>query len=208
MFDQIAIRLIRGDFVCEATGAQQFRWLTEDANRLEVDAFLSKIGRRLAQTPNNHAFYAAWQKIGPDERQEVRRIFKDVTRIRPVINFLKFCMDTWRSEAAPVPNDRLDYAATLTAVTENPHLMEHLRDFSNLGKEFIASEASPKGMLEKVFQYMERTGYIAVLNRDQEAYIFTGKLDYFYQVMDFLVEHEKTIAEDTVQPDQQSGRLV
>jgi hypothetical protein len=65
-----------------------------------------------------------------------------------------------------------------------------LREFGMMGKEFTVTDASAKGMLDKVFLQMERWGYLVLINREQESYRFTGKLDYYFQIIDFLIENE------------------
>lgn len=197
MFEQAALRLLEGAFICETSAPSLFRWLNAEDNRLEVDGYLRKIGRQLAETPNGHAFYASWQKIGTEERAEVKRVMVIAKQtIRPVVQFLTLCMDANRTDSAPVPGDRVDYGHLLVAVTENPHLQEKLREFVSFGKEFGVSDASPKGMLEKVIQQMEKAGYLVLFNKEQEAWRFTGKLDYYYQLVDFLMENESDIKPD------------
>jgi hypothetical protein len=194
MFDQIATRLLEGQFICEATAPGQFRELADPRIRDEVDAFLSRLKRRLTLTPNGQAYYATWVRVGSDQRTDAKRAMTTIKQtLRPVIQFIELCMDSQGSDAAPAPGDRLDYATLLKRVAENPHLLERLREFGNLGKEFTASDASPSAMLTKVFQQLERAGYIVLFNREQESWRFTGKLDYYYQVLAFLMENETDI---------------
>lgn len=191
MFEQIAIRLLEGNFVCESTAPEAFRWLNDELSQQEVSDYLDKIGRRLTKTPNGLAYYAAWKKVGTNERAEVKRIFANIKQvIRPLIHFISLCMEVEKKDSSPIPGDRLEYAMLLKAVTQNPHLFEVLREFSSMGKEFSVIEASAKGMLDKVIQQIERWGYLILINREQESYRFTGKLDYYYQVMEFLMENE------------------
>lgn len=51
-------------------------------------------------------------------------------------------------------------------------------------------------MLERLIQQMEKQGYLVVFNKDQEARRFTGKLDYYYQLADFLMENESGFTVD------------
>jgi hypothetical protein len=62
-------------------------------------------------------------------------------------------------------------------------------------------------MLTKVFQQLERAGYIVLFNREQESWRFTGKLDYYYQVLAFLMENETDIHTEQKDDDPESGRL-
>lgn len=191
MFEQVATRLLEGKFICESTTPEAFRWLESEVFWQEVSAYLNKIGRSLTKTPNNQAYYATWKRVGPNERIEVKRVFANIKQtIRPLIHFLTLCMAVEKKDSSPVSGDRLEYAMLLKAVTENAHLFEVLREFGTMGKEFTVTDASAKGMLDKVIQQMERWEYLILINREQESYRFTGKLDYYYEVIEFLMENE------------------
>lgn len=191
MFEQVATRLLEGAFICESTTPDAFRWLNSEHAQEEISSYLDKIGRRLAKTPNDQAYYVTWKRISQNERAEVKRIFAGIKQtIRPLIHFIMLCMEVEKKDSSPVPGDRLEYTVLLKAVTENAHLFEVLREFGTMGKEFTVTDASAKGMLDKVIQQMERSGYLVLINREQESYRFTGKLDYYYQVIDFLMENE------------------
>lgn len=211
MFEQVATRLLEGRFICETTAPDAFRWLTTTDAQQEIADYLDKVGRALARTGGQQAFYATWKRVGANERAEVKRVFAGIKQtMRPVIHFLTLCMEVEKRDASPSAGDRLEYAMLLKAVTENPHLFESLREFSTMGKEFTVTDASAKGMLDKVLQQMERWEYLILVNREQESYRFTGKLDYYYEVMEFLMENEgitdPASQEEEAQPDQ--GKLL
>lgn len=208
MFDQVLTKLLEGEFICEATAPSLFRALADEAFRSDVDAFLERVKRRLTMTPNRQAYYASWIRVGKEQRAEAKRVMVSVKQmIRPVIQFLELCMDSQKTDVVPSPGDRIDYPAILKSVTENPHLQEKLREFATLGKEFSANEASTNAMLGKVFQQLEKAGYIVFAYPEQEAWRYTGKLDYYYQVITFLMENEGIQQQDTKDDDPESGRL-
>lgn len=214
MFDQVTIRLLEGKFICESTAPEAFRWLNSEESRQDVAAYLDRIGRRLAKTPNGVAYYATWKRVGSDERTEVKRVFANIKQmIRPVIHFINLCMEVEKKDSSPAAGDRLDYAVLLKAVTENPHLFEVLREFATMGKEFTVTDASAKGMLDKVIKQMEGWGYLILVNREQESYRFTGKIDYYYQVIEFLMDPAQNegiadpTAEDQEDAPEQRGLL-
>lgn len=208
MLDQVVPKLLEGEFICESTAPSLFRALTDEAFRAEVDAFLGKIKRRLTITPNGQAYYASWARVSKDQRAEAKRVMASVKQtIRPVIQFIELCMDSLKTDVAPSPGDRIDYPAILKSVTENPHLQERLREFATLGKEFAANEASTNATLGKVFQQLEKAGYIVFAYPEQEAWRFTGKLDYYYQVIAFLMENEGIQQQDVKDDEPETGRL-
>lgn len=211
MFEQVAIKLLEGAFICESTAPEAFRWLNTETSQRDIDDYLTKIGRRLAKTPNGQAYYATWKHLGQTERAEVKKVFTAIKQsMRPVIEFITLCMDAERKDVTPAAGDRLEYAALLKTITTNSHLTEKLREFGTMGKEFAVTDSSTKSMLDKVIQQMERWGYLISISREHEVYRFTGKLDYYCQIIDFLMENEQitdpaSSAQDT-NPDQ--ARLI
>ena len=213
MFEQAALRLIEGGFICESSAPSVFRWLRAPENRHDIDDYLAKIGRKLTETPNGHAFYATWLKLRQEDRPEVKRVMATVKQtIRPIVQFLTLCMDANASDSAPSPGDRLDYPQLLVSIMDKPHLQERLREFATFGKEFGVTEATPKAMLERLIQQMEKQGYLVVFNKDQEAWRFTGKLDYYYQLVEFIMEKEPGFSgdgeEEVEESEPETGRLL
>ena len=187
MFENTVLALLKGEFVCDQTNSTAFEWLKDSHNQKSVDAYLQKIGRRLTKTRNENAFYAAWVTVGSDERAEVRNLFVHIKHtIAPVVSFLEMCMKYSRQDTSPAAGERVNYASLLVAVSDNVSAQEVLRSFTNMGKEFGSQDASPKGMLDRVIQQMVKWGYLIENSKKQNTYVFTGKLDYFYEVLDFL----------------------
>ena len=205
MFDVIAMRLLTGKFLCETTAPEAFRALEEDVMRNDVDAYLRRVGRRLACTAGGHAYYKAYERIGPDERTEVKRLFAEIKHeLRPMVNFLKFVMQALRNEEAPSPGERIDYPSILRAVTTHPQLADALRNFAALGRDFTASDSTARSMLDKVFTQVVKGGYLFLLDRDREVYAFTGKLDFLLEAIEFLMANEQ-IADEA--PDDQPEQM-
>lgn len=202
MFEQVATKLLEGAFICESTTPEAFRWLSTEVAQQEIAEYLGKLGRRLSRTPNNQAYYATWKRITQGERSEVKRVFTAIKQsVRPVIHFITLCMEAERKDVTPAAGDRLEYAAILKTITTSSHLSEMLREFGTMGKEFTVSDASTKSMLDKVVQQMERWGYLVNISREHETYRFTGKLDYYYQVVDFLMENEQITDPASIEQD-------
>ncbi len=208
MLDQIIPRLLEGQFICETTAPALFRSLADETLRAEVDAYLGKIKRRLTTTPDGQAYYASWERVGKEQRADVKRVMVSIKQtMRPLVQFIELCMDAQRTDAAPSPGDRIDYPALLSAVTEQPHLQERLREFATMGKEFAVNDASTNAMLAKVFQQLEKAGYIVLAYPEQEAWRFTGKIAYFFQVLTFLMENEGIPLQDAKDDEPETGRL-
>lgn len=207
MFDRAAHALLMGQFVCEVSAPEEFRYLSDEGNRNALDAWLRKIGRRLNVTESGYAFYMAFEKVGPDERQEVKRTFAEIKhQLRPMINFMRLCMQAMRSEQAPTPGERIEFAAMLASITANAQLAEDLKSFPTLGKEFAVSDGTLRTILDRLFSQLTKSGYLSQIDREKEIYAFTGKVDYLDEALRFLMEHEQIAAEsDADEADEQRG---
>lgn len=208
MFDSALRLLLSGAFVCETTAESEYRFLQDETNRRQADDYLRKIGRRLAATGSGHAFFMAYAEVGSGERTEVRRLFGEIKHdLRPVVNFLRFIMQTLRQEETPTPGERIDFPAIFKAVSSSAQLTNELRGFATLGKDFTATEASVRSMLDKVFLQLTRGGYLMLIDREREVYAFTGKIAYLFEVIEFLLANEQ-IAEEATDETSDQLRIV
>lgn len=206
MFDRVALRLLEGKFICEMTAPEEYRWLKQKKsqeadepikhNYDEMSEYLGKIGRKLADTPNGLAYYAATKKIGVKDKDAVKAQFTLVKqRIQPVLRFLTFCMNVEKKDMVPQAGDCLDYPALLKTITgENGYLLEQLQQFSAISRDFVTADTSAGAMLTKVLQQMVNWDCLVLDNATQQRYRFTGVLDYYMQVIDFLMENEELLA--------------
>lgn len=104
MFDTTLRLLLSGAFVCETTAPAEYRYLQDETHRRLADDYLRKIGRRLASTGTGHAYFMAYAEVGSGERTEIRRLFGEIKHeLRPVVNFLRFIMQSLRREETPTP---------------------------------------------------------------------------------------------------------
>lgn len=208
MFEGAIIKLLEGEFICNTAYPDLFEYLKDESVRREVDGYLFRIGRRLVSTPHVQAYYAAHASVGRQERSEIRSLFREVKHdLRPVLGFLNLTMQTTSADKTLSVGDVIDFPKVLMKISENPHLGENLRGFASLGKEYASSDSSQRAMLDKVLQQMTKSGYL-VPDRERDRYQVTGKIDYFYEVMDFLAENEENIQDDTdKEPESETGRL-
>jgi hypothetical protein len=208
MFEATVIKLLEGAFICRTAYPDLFSYLEDEATRRQVDGYLTQIGRRLAATAHGESYYAAHRAVGPRERTEIRSLFKEVKHeLRPVLGFLNLIMQAQRADRTLGAGDMIDFPKTLLHISENPHLGEILRGFASLGKEFASSDASLRTLLDRLLQQMVKSGYL-IPDRQGDRFEVTGKIDYFYEVVDFLAENEQAIREAQDQESEgETGRL-
>lgn len=206
MFEATVKRLLQGEFICEVAAEDCFRYLKHSEQRREVEAFLGKLGYRLAGTANQLAYYAAYQQIDGEARGEIRRIFQTFrVELQPVVEWLDMMMQCQQQDVALSPGDSLSFSGLLKTIENNQALADRLQGFARF-KDFLSGDDSTKGRLEKLLKTLSAWGYLHLASRDTWVYKVTGKLDYFYQALQFIQEHEELPLEQK-EDDAQQGEL-
>lgn len=191
MFDRLLKRLLQGEFICEVSDEVGFRYLQAPENAAQVDEFLTRLDYRLSCTQNQLAFYAAYRTIGSGARSDIRKIFQQFrNELQPVVEWLDMMMSCLNQDTALSPGDTLSFANLLQVIEQNQALADRLQSFAKF-KDFTSGDDSVKGRLEKLLSTLQKWNYLSLANRDTLIYQVTGKLDYFYQALQFIQEHEQ-----------------
>ncbi len=191
MFENVVKQLLQGAFICEVSDEAAFNHLADGDKAQAVDAFLSQLGYRLAKTQNELAFYAAYRQIDTTARGEIKRIFQQFRiELYPVVEWLDMMMSCLNQDTALAPGDTLSFSSLLQVIEQNQALADRLLSFVKF-KDFAGSDDSVKARLEKLLATLHKWGYLKLANRDMLIYQVTGKLDYFYQALQFIQEHEQ-----------------
>ena len=191
MFEPLVKRLLQGGFVCEVSDEAGFQYLQNQENFFQLEDYLQRLNYRLAITQNKLAYYAAYIEIDSSARQDVRKVFQQFRlELHPVVEWLDMMMACLKQDAALSPGDTLALSSLLQVIENNQALADRLQAFAKF-KDFTSSEDSIKGRLEKLLSTLHKWGYLQLANRDTLIYQVTGKLDYFYQSLQFIQEHEE-----------------
>jgi len=191
MFEPLVKRLLQGEFICEISDEIGFRYLQEPENAQQVEAFLNRLEFGLSKTQNELAYYAAYRHIDNQARSEIRKIFQQFrVELQPVVEWLDMMMSCLNRDTALSPGDTLSFSGLLQVIEQNQALADKLQSFAKF-KDFTGSDDSVKSRLEKLLGILHKWGYLTLANRDTLIYQVTGKLDYFYQALQFIQEHEQ-----------------
>ncbi|MCX7098107.1 MAG: hypothetical protein NTV43_09435 [Methylococcales bacterium] len=191
MFDQLLKRLLQGEFICQISDEVGFRYLQDPEQASQVDAFLSRLDYRLSSTQNQLAFYVGYRTLDNNARSDIRKVFSQFRiELQPVVEWLDMMMSCLNDDASLSPGDTLSFAALLQAIEQNQALADRLQRFATF-KDFASNEDSIKGRLEKLLSTLNKWGYLSLANKDTLIYQVTGKLDYFYQALQFIQENEQ-----------------
>lgn len=191
MFEYVVKQLLQGVFICEVSHQEAFNYLKNPDKVQAVEGFLTQIGYRLATTQNQLAFYAAYQQIDSNNQADIKRIFQQFRlELHPVLEWLDMMMSCLHQDSALASGDTLSFSSLLQVIEQNQALADRLLSFTKF-KDFAGNDDSIKARLEKLLATLHKWGYLKQANRDLLIYQVTGKLDYFYQALQFIQEHEQ-----------------
>ena len=190
MFEQVVTLLLSGEFICNVRYPDAWRFLEDEARRKDVDAFLGRLGRRLASTRQGGAWFAAYRQIGTTERRAMRETFADIKHnLRFLVGFFVHVMQALRQDHALAPGSIIEANRLMAAIDENPNLRGELQALAGLGKGPV-SDGTLRGNLERLLKKLRDDGYLVLANPEREIYEVTGKIEYLQEVVDFLMAHQ------------------
>lgn len=201
MFEATVTRLMAGEFICQVSDPSGFEFLNkvEPVNGLthreEVDAFLSRIGMRLSTTQSETTFFCSYLDVDDKGKRAARALFSELkNNLRLLVDFFKLVMDASGNDFSVNPGQKLDLNRMGATVSQNQNLVEALRKVAVMCKG--VSGDTDRMRLEKVVKKLRQDGYLVEVNKEQDIYQFTGKIEFFHDTLQFLMQHDKISAED------------
>jgi hypothetical protein len=205
MFEQTLTLLLAGEFICAIRYPDAWRFLDDEGQRAEAEAFLARLGRRLARTRQGGAWFAAYTQIGSEERRAIREGFADIKHnLRLLVGFFVHVMQAQRQDQFLAPGSVIEANRLMAAIDENPNLRVELQAIAALGKG-AGADGTLRGTLERLLKRLRDDGYLVLANPEREIYEVTGKIEYLQEVVDFLMAHE-SVKEELDEEDDGAGR--
>lgn len=183
--------LLRGDFICAVTAPQAVQDLEDPASRAQIDAVLSVLNRYVACTGSGTVYFCSWQKIDKDERTIVRREFEQLRdQLRPVVEFVLLVMDADMRDSQLQAGERISEAELVARVESNVFLAERAVNIMQIINLRRSSEPVPQ-QVHAMLDLMQKHGVIAEQNPGSRVFLTTGRLEYVYEVLEFINQHEQ-----------------
>lgn len=196
MFEQVARALLAGEFVCPISHRDEFHFLSDEGHRQDIVVYLGRIGLKLIGTRHGGAFYAAHTVVGGPERRAAKEVFGDVRQsLRPIVSFLTLIIHALNSDDAVIAGTVLETNRLMGSVDANPSLRNELQTLAAQLK--LSGDGTDRVRLERVLKTFKDRGYLCLVNSEREIYQITGKIEYLFEVIDFLMEYEGIQDEET-----------
>lgn len=189
MFSEVATALLEGRFVCRHTMAQAYAFLDRDEESAEIDAWLGRIGRRVARTSGGAAFFMADSDGGAGRAVMSKRAVETIRHeMGPAVEFFRIALASLRTHDVVSPGYAMRKTALDEAVDADPDLQAALR---TLAARFqgVSADGSNAKVSGKVIKQMVNGGYLSPANAEREIYVVTGRIEHLDDVVAFVTDY-------------------
>jgi hypothetical protein len=185
--------LMAGAFICPVTNDSSFNYLS-NANGdgvSKINAAMAPFDRELAQLPDNSAFYLVTTDVtNKADKLGIRKHFEECRDlVEPVVSFIVLISRVKSDIGILTAGQIIRFTELLSVITSNDHHIQQLNQLMTL-RLFKTSKQGTDEKLKALFKGMVDIGILVEKNSVEMLYQATGKLDYIYQVMEFIADHE------------------
>jgi len=193
MFERTVFLLLQGEFICQVSHPDEFRFLEDEGSFDEVSRYLARLGRKVARTTHGAGFYLAFSHIGEIERDAIKAHFNDFKgTIGPVVLFFQMVLRASGREDLLMPGAILESNAIMSSIDQDPGLRNELQNVALVSRA-IGADGAYRTMFDKLLTKLRAGGYLTVVNAERGLYQVTSKLEYVLDVVRFLQENDPAL---------------
>jgi predicted transcriptional regulator of viral defense system len=208
MFERVVMLLLAGEFICKVSHPPEFQFLERESERVEIDRYLSRIGRRLAQTRHQSGYYLAFVRAGEQEKESIKHHFAEVkASLTPVVMFFQLVMRTTGREELLMHGALIESSAIMAKIDQDAALRNELQTVATIYKT-VATDGAHRSMFERILRKLKDNGYLTLANAERGLYQVTAKVEYLLEVVRFLQENDETLQGILNEDTTESGTLL
>ncbi|MDF2176968.1 hypothetical protein P2G88_01705 [Aliiglaciecola sp. CAU 1673] len=201
-------RLLAGEFICEVSDEDGWRFLKQSANAETVNQYLSTLNRSLSSAADGQVFFAAYQSLGETERKALGSQFQEIAAgLMPLVEWLLLVQQSSGNDVPITQGSTLRSNELQTIIEDTPAFKEQLAKISRY-RLFNSNSLEVVGQLNLVFKRLTELGYLIRPNPEKQIYIATGKVEYLYEVLRFIDETEALSLAEQAESAIQQGSLL
>ena len=194
-FARVATTLMQGGFICQITDYEGHRFLANTVNQGDVDQYLRRIDLRLTTTRDGGAFFAAHADIDIEGKKDAKKRFTEVKNVlRPMVSFLELVMRITGDDESVAAGQALNLNQMMARISENPSLYLQLRQTTI---DINTKDGSDRERLNKIVKRFQNEGYLLLINPESEIYVFTGRIEWLMEAIEYLMLHDEISEEDS-----------
>lgn len=194
-FARVATALMEGGFICQITDYEGHQFLANSVNQGDVDQYLRRIDLRLTSTRDGGAFFAAHADIDVDGKKDAKKRFTEVKNVlRPMVSFLELVMRITGDDESVAAGQVLNLNQMMARISENPSLYLQLRQTTI---DINTKDGSDRERLNKIVKRFQNEGYLLLVNPESEIFMFTGRIEWLMEAIEYLMLHDEISEEDS-----------
>lgn len=194
-FARVATALMEGGFICQITDYEGHQFLANSVNQGDVDQYLRRIDLRLTTTRDGGAFFAAHADIDVEGKKDAKKRFTEVKNVlRPMVSFLELVMRITGDDESVAAGQILNLNQMMARISENPSLYLQLRQTTI---DINTKDGSDRERLNKIVKRFQNEGYLLLVNPESEIYMFTGRIEWLMEAIEYLMLHDEISEEDS-----------
>lgn len=194
-FARVATALMQGGFICQITDYEGHQFLANTVNQGDVDQYLRRIDLRLTTTRDGGAFFAAHADIDVEGKKDAKKRFTEVKNVlRPMVSFLELVMRITGDDESVAAGQVLNLNQMMARISENPSLYLQLRQTTI---DINTKDGSDRERLNKIVKRFQNEGYLLLVNPESEIYMFTGRIEWLMEAIEYLMLHDEISEEDS-----------
>lgn len=183
-------QLFSGQFICEISDEEAWRYLSGESNAQKIEAQLNLLNRTLATAAEGEVYYAAYQDLADKERKVLSSQFQEVANnLLPLVEWLLLVQEASGSDMPVSRGLPIRLNELQTVIEDTPAFAEQIEKISRY-RLFGSTSTTLDGQIKQVFKRLVDLGYLLKPNPERQLFIATGKIDYLFEVLRFIDDAE------------------
>ena len=194
MYASVLNKLLAGQFICSIAFESDYEQLQSAEFRAVVEDWLDKLHMRLARLGTDGAFFMAPVHVLPSHTKKVSdelANFRDV--YGPAVRMLDLIRQAKEGFACSV-GDFIQVAELETGLNDSSTLETLLRNLHGVIPG-ASIKHSNREFLKRLLDYLKNSGYLIVVNTQNETYQVTGKIEQLHAVLEFISEQKAVVGD-------------
>lgn len=187
--------LLNAKFICPYTDRESYLLLNDRDKRIKVESTLSDLNRTLKQTSRGGAYYAVYKTLDSKNKSSVKRTIQEHHElIRPVVGFIALISEAQQSDSVVSSGGIITQAIVINQVNSSQSLEARLDKICRLPKVRQRKHLqTTQEKVEQVFDFLKKTDLLTLSSRERGEYTVTGKIDFMYELLEFIDSRENII---------------
>ncbi|MDK9789997.1 hypothetical protein [Vibrio sp. D431a] len=197
--------LLSQKFICPHSDREGYVALNDEKNRIKIASTLSDLNRVLKQTSRGGAYYAAYKSVNGSNKATLRRTLQDCHElIRPVVGFIALVSEAQQADSVLGSGAILTQEKVITQINSSQSLQGRLDKVCRLPKVKQRKHLeTTQEKVEQVFEFLKRNSLVALSNKERGEFTVTGKMDFMYELIEYIDNRENIVEQMAEQKDAQ-----